>query len=237
MAVFKWKRTVGSVLPCLPAGTRTSTCADQRVEETDLHEGCSVTALTALTMECDPPQHPEGEEGPDLECAICFSQFNNVFRAPKMLRCKHTFCLECLARMNIKSSAPDTILCPLCRDLTTLPVLGLPKLDNNPAILSYLPEAMQRVYSIRFNRSKGRLLVKQPPDSSSLPPLCTVSHSLDVGLPASQDSQGSSQTSGCLWLSSRPCCRTFLIISVVVALVLLTCCIILVTPYATKQSP
>ncbi|XP_043968114.1 vegetative cell wall protein gp1-like isoform X1 [Gambusia affinis] len=42
-------------------------------------------------------QPPPDESGPDLECAICFSEFNNVFRCPKMLNCKHTFCLECLA--------------------------------------------------------------------------------------------------------------------------------------------
>uniref|UniRef100_A0A3B3R6D3 RING-type domain-containing protein n=1 Tax=Paramormyrops kingsleyae TaxID=1676925 RepID=A0A3B3R6D3_9TELE len=87
---------------------------------------------------------PEGI--PDLECAICYSQFNNVFRTPKKLQCKHTFCLECLARMNVKSSQPDTIQCPFCRALTPLPTLGLPKLDNDTSIMSNLPEAMQHVY-------------------------------------------------------------------------------------------
>uniref|UniRef100_A0A4W6G6I9 RING-type domain-containing protein n=1 Tax=Lates calcarifer TaxID=8187 RepID=A0A4W6G6I9_LATCA len=84
-------------------------------------------------------------------CSICFSQFNNVFRCPKMLQCKHTFCLECLARINVKSPEPSAIQCPLCRSLTPLPTLGLPKLTTDPDVLSYLPAAMQRVYSILFS--------------------------------------------------------------------------------------
>src|SRR4029434_11239965 len=49
-------------------------------------------------MDSDPeadPQPSADENAPDLECAICFSQFDNVFRTPKMLGCNHTFCLEC----------------------------------------------------------------------------------------------------------------------------------------------
>lgn len=101
------------------------------------------------------------ETCPDLECAICFSQFNNVFRCPKMLQCKHTFCLECLARMNVKSAQPNAIQCPLCRGFTPLPTLGLPRLATDSDVLSYLPAAMQRVYSIRFLRDKGKLQVKR----------------------------------------------------------------------------
>lgn len=107
------------------------------------------------------PAEYSDDGSPDLECAICFSQFNNIFRCPKMLNCKHTFCLECLARMNVKSSEPNAIQCPLCRGLTPLPPLGLPKLATDSNVLSYLPAAMQRVYSIRFIRNKGKLQVKR----------------------------------------------------------------------------
>lgn len=107
------------------------------------------------------PVTSQSSEDPDLECSICFSQFNNVFRCPKMLQCKHTFCLECLARINVKSSEPNAIQCPLCRSLTPLPTLGLPKLTTDSDVLSYLPAAMQRVYSIRFHRNKGKLQVKR----------------------------------------------------------------------------
>uniref|UniRef100_A0A3B4UVQ4 Uncharacterized LOC111239243 n=1 Tax=Seriola dumerili TaxID=41447 RepID=A0A3B4UVQ4_SERDU len=174
---------------------------------------------------------------PDLECAICFSQFNNVFRCPKMLHCKHTFCLECLARINVKSAQPSAIQCPLCRSLTPLPALGLPKLTTDPDVLSFLPAAMQRVYSIRFLRSKGKLEVKRSSESPrrwgqrSLTSLRSVNRSLDVGLPSppvgGRGEAGGVGVGGALFrLTGRPACRAFLLTAVVMMMVLLTCIII-----------
>ncbi|KAM4746611.1 uncharacterized protein FYW61_020939 [Anableps anableps] len=180
-----------------------------------------------------PPAQTEcyDDASPDLECAICFSQFNNVFRCPKMLNCKHTFCLECLARMNVKSSEPSAIQCPLCRGLTPLPPLGLPKLATDSDVLSYLPAAMQRVYSIRFIRSKGKLQVKRSTDGPgrlgrrSVTSLRSVNRSLDVGLPSpsSRDDGSPGGVGGALFrLTGRPLCRAFLLTSVVMMMVLLT---------------
>uniref|UniRef100_G3N539 RING-type domain-containing protein n=1 Tax=Gasterosteus aculeatus aculeatus TaxID=481459 RepID=G3N539_GASAC len=124
---------------------------------------CQVSVIVpSPDLRPSPPSTRCGEDAsPDLECSVCFSQFNNVFRCPKMLQCRHTFCLECLARINVKSAEPDAIQCPLCRGLTALPALGLPRLATNRDLLSYLPAAMQRVYSVRFLRSKGKLEVKR----------------------------------------------------------------------------
>ncbi|XP_044053451.1 probable E3 ubiquitin-protein ligase DTX2 [Siniperca chuatsi] len=168
---------------------------------------------------------------PDLECSICFSQFNNVFRCPKMLQCKHTFCLECLARINVKSAQPNAIQCPLCRGLTPLPVLGLPRLATDPDVLSYLPAAMQRVYSIRFLRNKGKLQVKRSSEGRqrwgqrSLLSLRSMNRSLDVGLP-SPPVGGRSEAGGVggalFRLTGRPGCRAFLLTSVVMMMVMLT---------------
>ncbi|XP_012686013.1 RING finger protein 225 [Clupea harengus] len=191
-------------------------------------------------MDSDPeadPQPSADENAPDLECAICFSQFDNVFRTPKMLGCNHTFCLECLARMNVKSAQPNSIQCPLCRGFTPLPNLGLPKLATDSTVLSYLPAAMQRVYSIRFSRNKGRLQVKRP--NEGVPPLAaqTVSHTLDVGQPsssgssgASREQQGQAQGRGCLAglrrLGRRPACRACIMATTVLLMVLLTIVVI-----------
>ncbi|XP_033474950.2 uncharacterized protein LOC117252285 [Epinephelus lanceolatus] len=185
------------------------------------------------------------DTGPDLECSICFSQFNNIFRCPKMLQCKHTFCLECLARINVKSAEPNTIQCPLCRGLTPLPTLGLPKLATNSDMLSYLPAAMQRVYSIRFQRSKGKLQVKSSSQGHrrwgqrSLTSLRSVNRSLDVGLP-SPPVTGPSEASGMggalFRLTGRPACRAFLLTSVVMMMVLLTGIIIFLLTFNDKGS-
>ncbi|MEQ2201530.1 hypothetical protein XENOCAPTIV_013845 [Xenoophorus captivus] len=154
-------RTSSSTLP-LPAfsPTASSTIDNPYPPPAALHS--HQVSIPSPDLQSSPPQTEcFDENAPDLECAICFSQFNNIFRCPKMLNCKHTFCLECLARMNVKSSEPSAIQCPLCRGLTPLPPLGLPKLATDSDVLSYLPAAMQRVYSIRFIRNKGKLQVKR----------------------------------------------------------------------------
>lgn len=129
----------------------------------DIPPTCHVSVIIPSPDPRPPPLTSQCSEEscPDLECSICFSQFNNIFRCPKMLHCKHTFCLECLARINVKSAAPSAVQCPLCRSFTPLPALGLPKLTTDSDVLSYLPAAMQRVYSIRFLRNKGKLEVKR----------------------------------------------------------------------------
>lgn len=184
---------------------------------------------------------------PDLECAVCFSQFNNVFQCPKMLQCKHTFCLECLARINVKSLHPDTIQCPLCRGLTPLPSLGLPKLDTDPAVLSYLPAAMQKVYSIRFNRTKGKLQVKRSCEGPrrwgqrSHTSLRSVSNSLDVGLPSptisgprregGDDEEEGGVGAFLFRLADRPLSRALLLTAVVMMMMLLTGIVIFLLTY------
>ncbi|XP_043533983.1 RING finger protein 225-like [Chiloscyllium plagiosum] len=129
----------------------------------------------------------------ELECDICFSGFDNVFKLPKLLACGHTFCLECLARINVSSETVSSVSCPLCRRLTPLPSgKGLPALDNNLAVLRRLPSGMRSVPSIRFSRDKGKLYTTTsgPEPSSFLKPtqLSSVSLSLDVGQPAHRSS-------------------------------------------------
>ncbi|XP_029306974.1 E3 ubiquitin-protein ligase RNF183 [Cottoperca gobio] len=102
----------------------------------------------------------------DTECAVCFCSYDNIFKTPKLLACGHTFCLECLARINVISPRLKTLCCPVCRELTELPHgQDLPRLGNNEDIIGKLPPDMQRMLSIRFKRSKGKLLLKNHPHS------------------------------------------------------------------------
>lgn len=177
----------------------------------------SITDVSAVPSACD-------DELPELECAVCFSQFNNVFNTPKVLQCGHTFCLECLARINIKSSQPESLQCPLCRAYTPLPTLGLPKLATDAMVLSCLPEAMQHVYSIRFSRNRGKLQVKRIPSSVPVSPN-DQRRSLDLGTPSSTDTE--QETTRGICPSFRriiriPVCRAFLMIFSMLIMVSLT---------------
>lgn len=110
---------------------------------------------------------PPEDDVEDTECAVCFCTYDNVFKTPKLLVCGHTFCLECLARINVTSPELKTLSCPVCRELTELPHgQDLPRLGNNEDIIGKLPPDMQRALSIRFKRSKGKLLLKNPPPNS-----------------------------------------------------------------------
>ncbi|RVE70148.1 hypothetical protein OJAV_G00061460 [Oryzias javanicus] len=81
-----------------------------------------------------------------LECSVCCSPFDNIFRTPKLLDCTHTFCLECLSRLWTISPAPQDLrgeskhlTCPVCRHHTPLPQEGPPALTTNRQLLCQLP--------------------------------------------------------------------------------------------------
>lgn len=98
----------------------------------------------------------------DTECAICFCSYDNIFKTPKLLSCGHTFCLECLARINVTSTEIKSLPCPVCREITEIPHgQDLPRLGNNQDIIGKLPQHMQHILSIRFKRSKGKLVLKK----------------------------------------------------------------------------
>ncbi|KAM6968079.1 E3 ubiquitin-protein ligase RNF183 [Aplochiton taeniatus] len=120
---------------------------------------------------------PKNEVG-DTECVVCFCSYDNVFKTPKLLSCGHTFCLECLARINVSSPELKSLSCPVCREHTELPHgRNLPQLGNNESIFSKLPPEMQRALSIRFKRNKGKLVLKKPHPNVSIP---TKSNTLNI---------------------------------------------------------
>ncbi|XP_030638879.1 E3 ubiquitin-protein ligase RNF183 [Chanos chanos] len=127
--------------------------------------------------------YPDDDEV-ETECPVCFCSYDNVFKAPKLLACGHTFCLECLARINVNSLELKSLSCPVCRGLTEVPHgRDLPHLDNNQDVFRHLPPEMQRAMSVRFKRSKGKLVLKNPKTQSS-----HTKHSLN--LPKVKRSEG-----------------------------------------------
>ncbi|XP_041081867.1 E3 ubiquitin-protein ligase RNF183-like [Polyodon spathula] len=166
------------------------------------------------------PEDP-GWDSSALECAVCFCPYDNVFKAPKVLSCLHTFCLECLARINVSSEKNKILVCPLCREETQLETgKGLTDLPNNLEMIGKLAPEMQGAVSVMFNRSKGRLWVKKKMDPASLikpNKVDSVSLSLDVGRPPSRVRTGASRL-----LRSTQCFYPVLIVVVVTVAVVLS---------------
>ncbi|KAM9316122.1 tripartite motif-containing protein 59 [Gastrophryne carolinensis] len=73
----------------------------------------------------------------DLTCSVCF----NIFDDPRLLKCSHTFCKNCLESI-LRSSdsylwrlSGGRLKCPTCRNLTDLPI-GVHSLPVNFALKS-----------------------------------------------------------------------------------------------------
>ncbi|CAH7399752.1 RING finger protein 225 [Phodopus roborovskii] len=103
-----------------------------------------------------------------MECLICVSPFDGVFKLPKRLDCGHVFCLECLARLSLATAGGgDAVACPMCRAPTRLaPRRGLPALPTQPGLLPRDARAPPpRQGSVRFDRRRGLLYLRPPPPS------------------------------------------------------------------------
>ncbi|XP_058482149.1 RING finger domain-containing protein [Solea solea] len=81
----------------------------------------------------------------DVECPICYQEYNQYNKCPRMLECLHVFCTECLQRIQLcrfeppDPHSPPAIPCPLCRHLTPLESGDALTLPCNSRILARLP--------------------------------------------------------------------------------------------------
>ncbi|XP_069468259.1 RING finger protein 223-like [Ambystoma mexicanum] len=95
----------------------------------------------------------ELEKGPP-ECPVCFSAYDNAFKAPLILPCAHTFCLECLSRICIFKKESEVFPCPLCRAPVKVPPGGASKLPTDLSILSQFPPWKQNLQEVWLEGSK-----------------------------------------------------------------------------------
>ncbi|XP_072179744.1 uncharacterized protein [Diadema setosum] len=73
---------------------------------------------------------PERDSSQNLLCPLCL----DIFDDPTLLECKHTFCRRCLQQYDKCHSQQTYMVCPLCRESTTLQDGRVESLPANNAI-------------------------------------------------------------------------------------------------------
>ncbi|XP_003793225.1 RING finger protein 223 isoform X2 [Otolemur garnettii] len=114
------------------------------------------------------PSSPGSEKvASPLECSICFSGYDNIFRTPKELTCTHVFCLECLARLAAAQPAghpgSEAVPCPFCRKPTALPPAGAPALRTSRQLQARMPVHLRHEEPVWL---EGTKLCCQPPPAT-----------------------------------------------------------------------
>ncbi|XP_039104346.1 RING finger protein 223 isoform X1 [Hyaena hyaena] len=129
------------------------------------------------------PSTPSSEKvASPLECSICFSGYDNIFKTPKELSCTHVFCLECLARLAAAQPTgrpgSEAVPCPFCRQPTAVPAAGAPALRTSRQLQARLPAHLRQEEPVWLEGTK--LCCRPPP---SLPGLTEPGFvCVDVGL-------------------------------------------------------
>uniref|UniRef100_A0A4W4DYS3 RING-type domain-containing protein n=1 Tax=Electrophorus electricus TaxID=8005 RepID=A0A4W4DYS3_ELEEL len=78
-------------------------------------------------------------------CPVCYQEYDQDLRLPRMLECLHVFCTECLHNIQLSplhppdQDSPPSISCPLCRHPTPLDGGDAHSLPCNSRILAQLP--------------------------------------------------------------------------------------------------
>ncbi|XP_038062526.1 tripartite motif-containing protein 2-like [Patiria miniata] len=72
-----------------------------------------------------------------LECSICQERYQQ----PKILECLHSFCEQCLLKYRSTKHQDSTVIpCPVCRQETKLPEVGVQGLKTNFHLIGLVEE-------------------------------------------------------------------------------------------------
>jgi hypothetical protein len=99
----------------------------------------SYVELSSIFIETGARENPTAADGattrkppPDItRCPLC----ENVYADPRLLKCHHTFCLQCIARRSVNHTKNHSLACPLCKQENPLPARGVRDLPKNIFIL------------------------------------------------------------------------------------------------------
>ncbi|MEJ1283439.1 ring finger 223 [Cricetulus griseus] len=129
--------------------------SSQQVWHTAMPPHCQSSSTTTVPRSPGSVGSPRSPSTPGsekvaspLECSICFSGYDNVFKTPKELSCTHVFCLECLARLAAAQPAGrpgrEAVPCPFCRQPTTVPAAGAPALRTSRQLQAKMPVHLRK---------------------------------------------------------------------------------------------
>ncbi|KAK6466549.1 E3 ubiquitin-protein ligase RNF152-like, partial [Huso huso] len=62
---------------------------------------------------------PDASSTEQVECPVCYQEYNQGVKRPRLLECNHIFCTECLQKIQLAVPS-NAISCPLCRHATPL---------------------------------------------------------------------------------------------------------------------
>ncbi|XP_044075424.1 RING finger protein 224-like [Siniperca chuatsi] len=86
-----------------------------------------------------PPDVSDTFPSEEYECKICYNYFDLDLHTPKLLKCSHTFCHECLDTLHSREGRGWRIGCPVCRHRTPVPEYRVHNLPDNTAVTEALP--------------------------------------------------------------------------------------------------
>lgn len=179
------------------------------------------------------PSTPGSEKAASpLECSICFSGYDNIFKTPKELSCTHVFCLECLARLAAAQPTGrpggEAVPCPFCRQPTAMPAAGAPALRTSRQLQARMAAHLRREEPVWLEGTK--LCCRPPPATPGLPAPGFVC--VDVSLskpaeptappPAPRPARPRGRLARC-WVR----CRDWRRVALVTALLLVLFCVVL----------
>ncbi|XP_033113688.1 tripartite motif-containing protein 3-like [Anneissia japonica] len=108
-----------------------------------------------------------------VECSICYENYNETNRLPKLLPCGHTICLSCVQQISEESGR---VVCASCRAVVDVPHEGCGGFPNDLTMV-------QAITMLRCSQTTPR--TSPPPRAKQLVPLkqdngVYVDHQLDV---------------------------------------------------------
>ncbi|XP_041093305.1 RING finger domain-containing protein [Polyodon spathula] len=79
---------------------------------------------------------PDASSTEQVECPVCYQEYNQGVKRPRLLDCHHIFCTECLQKIHLALPS-NVISCPLCRHATPLTPGGALSLPCQPVPLPF----------------------------------------------------------------------------------------------------